>query len=69
MRSILLVSLVLAVFSGVVAPAFAQTIGIVLLRGKTGSPDTVINQLAIALQGCGVPGRYARNVLVAAAHI
>jgi esterase/lipase len=42
-----------AVFSGVVAPAFAQTIGIVLLHGKTGSPDTVINQLAIALQGAG----------------
>jgi pimeloyl-ACP methyl ester carboxylesterase len=53
MRSILPVSLVLAVFSGVVAPAFAQTIGIVLLHGKTGSPDTVINQLAIALQGAG----------------
>jgi hypothetical protein len=40
MRSILAVSLMLAVFSGVVAPAFAQTIGIVLLHGKTGSPDT-----------------------------
>ena len=53
MRSILPVSLMLAVFSGVVAPAFAQTIGIVLLHGKTGSPDTVINQLAIALQGAG----------------
>jgi hypothetical protein len=53
MRSILAVSLMLAVFSGVVAPAFAQTIGIVLLHGKTGSPDTVINQLAIALQGAG----------------
>jgi pimeloyl-ACP methyl ester carboxylesterase len=53
MRSILPVSLILAVFLGVVAPAFAQTIGIVLLHGKTGSPDTVINQLAIALQGAG----------------
>jgi pimeloyl-ACP methyl ester carboxylesterase len=53
MRSILPVSLMLAVFSGVVAPAFAQTIGIVLLHGKTGSSDTVINQLAIALQGAG----------------
>ena len=53
MRSILAVSLMFAVFSGVVAPAFAQTIGIVLLHGKTGSPDTVINQLAIALQGAG----------------
>ena len=35
------------------APAFAQTIGVVLLHGKTGSPATVIDGLAAALRGAG----------------
>src|SRR5271155_5352 len=45
--------LMLAVLPGLVAPALAQTIGIVLMHGKTGSPSTVIDRLAIALQGAG----------------
>jgi esterase/lipase len=53
MRRILATSLMLAVLSGLVAPACAQTIGIVLMHGKTGSPNTVIDQLATALQSAG----------------
>jgi esterase/lipase len=53
MRRILAISLMLAVLPGLVASALAQTIGIVLMHGKTGSPDTVIDRLAIALQGAG----------------
>jgi hypothetical protein len=53
MRRILALSLMLAVLPGLAAPASAQTIGIVLMHGKTGSPDTVIDRLAIALQGAG----------------
>ena len=50
---ILTVSAMLAVFPGLVAPAVAQTIGIVLQHGKTGSPNTIIDQLAIALRCAG----------------
>ena len=53
MRRIVATSLMLAVLSGLVAPACAQTIGIVLMHGKTGSPNTVIDQLATALQSAG----------------
>jgi esterase/lipase len=53
MRRILAISLTLAVLPGLVPPALAQTIGIVLMHGKTGSPNTVIDRLAIALQGAG----------------
>jgi hypothetical protein len=53
MRWVLVISLMLAVVPGLAAPGLAQTIGIVLMHGKTGSPTTVINQLAIALQGAG----------------
>jgi esterase/lipase len=53
MRRISAVLLVLAVLPGLVASALAQTIGIVLLHGKTGSPSTVIDRLATALQGAG----------------
>jgi len=49
MRWILVISLMLAVVPGLAAPGLAQTIRIVLMHGKTGSPTTVINQLAIAL--------------------
>ena len=52
-RWVLVISLMLAVVPGLAAPGLAQTIGIVLMHGKTGSPTTVINQLAIALQGAG----------------
>jgi len=31
----------------------AQTIGIVLQHGKTGSPNTIIDQFAIALRSAG----------------
>jgi pimeloyl-ACP methyl ester carboxylesterase len=41
----------LVVFPGLVAPALAQAIGIVLMHGKTGSPYSVISGLAVALQG------------------
>jgi pimeloyl-ACP methyl ester carboxylesterase len=53
MRRILAVSLMLAVLPEFVAPALAQTIGIVLMHGKTGSPNTIIDKLAIALQSAG----------------
>jgi len=53
MRRISAVLLVLAVLPGLVASALAQTIGIVLMHGKTGSPSTVIVRLAIALQSAG----------------
>lgn len=53
MRWILALSLMLAVVPGLAAPGLAQTIGIVLMHGKTGSPNTVINQLAIALRSAG----------------
>jgi len=53
MRWVLVISLMLAVVPGLAAPGLAQTIGIVLMHGKTGSPTSVINQLAIALQGAG----------------
>jgi esterase/lipase len=53
MRWILAVSLMLAVVPGLAVPGLAQTIGIVLMHGKTGSPNTVINQLAMALQSAG----------------
>ena len=68
MRRILAISLMLTVLPGFVTPALAQTIGIVLMHGKTGSPNTVIDRLAIALQGAGY-GRYPRDVLVATAHL
>jgi hypothetical protein len=69
MRRILAISAMLSVVLGLVSSAWAQAIGIVLMHGKTGSPNTVINQLAIALQGCGIFRRYAGDVLVATAHI
>jgi len=53
MRRMLTVLLMLAVLPGLVASALAQTIGIVLMHGKTGSPSTVIVRLAITLQGAG----------------
>jgi esterase/lipase len=53
MRRILAVSVMLAVLPGLVAPASAKTIGIVLMHGKTGSPNTIIDQLATALQSAG----------------
>jgi esterase/lipase len=53
MRRILAVLLMLVVLPGLVTPALAQTIGIVLMHGKTGSPSTVVDGLAIALQGAG----------------
>jgi hypothetical protein len=66
MRRILAISLTLAVLLGLVAPALAQTIGIVLMHGKTSSPNTVIVRLAIALQGAGytwsMPPRCAGHV-------
>ena len=34
-------------------PAVAQTVGIVLMHGKTGSPYTVIDSLAVALRDAG----------------
>ena len=52
-EGILTVSAMLAVFPELVAPALAQTIGIVLQHGKTGSPNTIIGQLAIALWSAG----------------
>lgn len=52
MRRILAISLML-VLAGLVAPAYAQTIGIVLMHGKTGSPNTIIDQLATALRNAG----------------
>ena len=44
-----------ATISGIAAalPAVAQTVGIVLLHGKTGSPYTVIDGLATALRDAG----------------
>jgi esterase/lipase len=53
MRQILARLLMLAALLGLVTPALAQTIGIVLMHGKTGSPSTVIDRLAMALQGAG----------------
>jgi pimeloyl-ACP methyl ester carboxylesterase len=53
MTRILAICAMLAVVPGLVSLAWAQAIGIVLMYGKTGSPNTVINQLAIALQGAG----------------
>ena len=53
MRRILAVSLMLVAFPGLVAPALAQTIGIVLMHGKTGSPNTVIDRLASDLESAG----------------
>jgi esterase/lipase len=53
MKQTMAVLLMFAVLPGLVAPALAQTIGIVLMHGKTGSPSTVIDRLAIALQGAG----------------
>src|SRR5215471_11941817 len=53
MRTIFCALLVLAVLPGLGTPACAQTIGIVLMHGKTGSPNTVIDQIAMVLQGAG----------------
>jgi esterase/lipase len=53
MSRILAVLLMLAVLPWLVAPALAQTIGVVLMHGKTGSPNTVIDGLAMVLQGAG----------------
>jgi pimeloyl-ACP methyl ester carboxylesterase len=53
MRRILAVSLMLVALPGLVAPALAQTVGIVLMHGKTGSPNTVIDRLASDLQSAG----------------
>ena len=53
MRRILAVLLMLAVLQELVGSALAQTIGIVLMHGKTGLPSTVIGRLATALQGAG----------------
>jgi hypothetical protein len=50
MRGILAVSVMLAVLPGLVAPASAKTIGVVLMHGKTGSPNTIIDQLATVLE-------------------
>jgi hypothetical protein len=55
----LAISLMLAVLPGLVAPALAQTIGIVLMHGKTGSPDTVIDRLGPACQVEPLPGAKA----------
>ena len=53
MRRILAVSLMLVALPELVAPALAQTVGIVLMHGKTGSPNTVIDRLASDLQSAG----------------
>jgi hypothetical protein len=53
MMLILPVLLMLGLLPGLIAPVWGQTIGIVLMHGKTGSPNTVIDRLAIALQGAG----------------
>src|SRR5437764_11315994 len=53
MKQTMAILLMLGVLSGLVAPALAQTIGIVLMHGKTGSPSTVIDRLATALQSAG----------------
>src|SRR5215471_4227411 len=53
MRTIFCALLVLAVLPGLGTPACAQTIGIVLMHGKTGSPNTVIDQIAMVLPGAG----------------
>ena len=51
----LLVVVVAATIFGITAalPAMAQTVGIVLMHGKTGSPYTVIDGLAAALRDAG----------------
>jgi hypothetical protein len=69
MRRILAVSVMLAVLPGLVAQASAKTIGIVLMHGKTGSPNTIIDQLATALQSAGYLVDTPRDVLVATAHL
>ncbi|HEY2532595.1 MAG TPA: alpha/beta hydrolase [Xanthobacteraceae bacterium] len=53
MKRILAALLMLLVLPELDAAAWAQTIGIVLMHGKTGSPNTVIDGLATALQGAG----------------
>src|SRR5262245_51241910 len=52
-RLILAGLLMLGLLPGLIAPVWAQTIGIVLMHGKTGSPNTVIDRLATTLQGAG----------------
>src|SRR5882724_4401399 len=54
MRRILAVSLMLVALPGLVAPALAQAVGIVLMHGKTGSPNTVIDRLASDLQSADI---------------
>jgi pimeloyl-ACP methyl ester carboxylesterase len=53
MRLILAVLLMLGLLPGLIAQVLAQTIGIVLMHGKTGSPNAVIDRLATTLQGAG----------------
>jgi len=49
----LAILLMLALLPWLCAPVLAQTIGVVLMHGKTGSPNTVIDGLATVLQGAG----------------
>jgi esterase/lipase len=52
MRRLALAVLV-ATYLAMSPAALAQTIGVVLMHGKTGSPESVINGLADALRGAG----------------